>query len=267
MQGFAIAGSSLIGMNGLYERIDRDDSLGYNAGIYYRNDYSGWSMLAAVTTFGSQHDWLFLDETGRGRFRQPAVRGFLPSDGEDWLHLHDQEEYDRLKKGDPALTRNEEPGSYEQGESGIIKRVKQPEELSSLQPEGIFVWKADSDGAEHSVAGHELKKHVTPKHFKAPADGPESARTEVVGLDDSKEEVRDDKAELPWQIIGLQQVDDRMREEWRGHQEEVSVGGALFVLGGILLIEYQQIIDSRLAQCFRALRFNLTPYPHQRQHL
>jgi hypothetical protein len=212
MEGFAIEGSSLIGMNGLYERLNRDESLGYNAHVYYRNHYTSWTLLAGVTALGDfldDQDWLVLDGAGRGRFKVRGGGSYLPREGAEWRHIHDQEEYERLQKGDKAFARTSgatDTGSYVEGDSGIVTRVRQG-------GEGLVLWKLDSEGTEqHLLPAHLLKKDVPPNEFKVPT-------SKLVGVDG--EGGQDDMAELPWQIIGLQVVDDQMREEWRAFQEEV----------------------------------------------
>ena len=44
-KGFTIMGSSIIEMNGLYERYERDHGLGHWAGVSWRNGQTGWLLL------------------------------------------------------------------------------------------------------------------------------------------------------------------------------------------------------------------------------
>jgi hypothetical protein len=206
-EGFYIAGSSIISMNGLYQHQRRQmdfTSPHACAQSWYKPNHEdrlrggGWTICvveqhqqeenvqpASRHKFeplaGARAEWIISDSFSRDRFGSPGG-SFLPGEGEQWQHLHRPSWYQPLKVGTKALTRGRLDGFWEEDELGIVTRVMQPRERRGQSGQTPIFWTRDRDQKEFNVQGFRLWAPETVNEHETFADNED---------------------ELPWQIVGI----------------------------------------------------------------
>ena len=147
MKAFTIDGSSLAGMNGLFERMEPDHTLPHQAQVQYLNRVSDWMLVAEATAAPSaapghvdstggaivgandppptpRPQWLLVDSVGSERFRSPGGQ-YLPNCCSAWWHSkhRDRLRSERVKRGDRAVTRIDLEGFWKAAETGVVREV------------------------------------------------------------------------------------------------------------------------------------------------
>ena len=90
--GIFVAGSSISALNGIYVKVENDNTLAHPGIMTWENADSGW-LISNVDSRGYDAlghmpmEWLLIDEEGRERF---ALEGgaYLPGCCESWKHMH-----------------------------------------------------------------------------------------------------------------------------------------------------------------------------------
>eukprot|EP00929_Paragymnodinium_shiwhaense_P048291 TRINITY_DN24431_c0_g1_i1.p1 TRINITY_DN24431_c0_g1~~TRINITY_DN24431_c0_g1_i1.p1 ORF type:complete len:618 (+),score=69.45 TRINITY_DN24431_c0_g1_i1:92-1945(+) len=218
--GFFVAGSTLLDLNGLYERSDPDPSLPHRCWRYYRNlNKQGWALaeveVRTYHAFGNRREeWVFFDADGRHRFASEGGH-YMP--GGPFQHVH--RPFRRFRIGDRAKARDELPKFWKSQEEAKIVGL----------------------GAD--------QQHPVTAHFESPA---RSFNTEAWKLDLLEGEsddagpgqavaaegtLGDDEDELPWQVVALMSEDsfEDLKRQKATHDGEVqaalaSAGDGLPVL-------------------------------------
>jgi hypothetical protein len=201
-------------MNGLYERRERDNTLGRAAGVTWINHQTGWLLLEGVKRnddgTGREIVWEIVDDTGLERFRV-AGGEYLPPGGPDWKHMHNREKYQRLKKGDMAEAKEDMESFWEAGETGKVVFIEQSGD-ENAEPSNPIHFRRSSDGKQFQVQGFRLNKIGLGENEK-------EGGAVATGAD-----AKDDEDELPWQIVGImnQEKVNEIKEQYADHQREVN---------------------------------------------
>jgi hypothetical protein len=160
---FFVGGSDLYGLNGLFERAEKDWNLPLEGAVTWRNRISGWTLLSGVTsrtskraasstptdtshTLSGRPEWHFLDAQGLDRFRCDGGE-YLPNSGRAWSHRHDLTKQ-TLRVGDRAAARDAVDGYWEKGEEGLVASV---EAVPGHTDERPVLWKRGRDGKLFNV--------------------------------------------------------------------------------------------------------------------
>lgn len=133
--GFYLGGSSVAGLDGLYRRVEQDQSLPHLPEHTYVNDESQWGMAHVYAdgseghryqaTLGGRMEWLIFDSGGRDRFGH-AGGTLLPGAGPVWRHLRRPEFAGRFRPGERVHTRTAVDPLWEANASGTVVAVEGP---------------------------------------------------------------------------------------------------------------------------------------------
>lgn len=256
-EGFFIAGSSIREMNGLYERIARDNTLPHRSHIVWGNVLNGWLIANVDATLGydspalghQQMEWLLIDPEGVERFAHEGGK-YLPGAGVDWHHFHDlnrqwggQWNKGRLRTGDKVRTHDTLRDDiknvlfWRKGEEGIVTDARLPTRETERQ--NPVTWRRDSDGREFDTPAWHIRRIGGASPFigsngKSDIGGVNgsdtfSFRKEDLALIDPQIQRDREEAELPWQVVAIMSA-ERMAEystRYRDFGEEISAAKKL----------------------------------------
>ena len=245
--GFAIAGSSIEEMNGLYIHLgERDDSLPSEGIQTWGNLGSPWVIAnvdaRSYKSLGSMPmEWVLYDGEGVARFAHQGG-AYLPGSGEEWKHLRREPFARRLRRGDRVFLKAGHAGDGLDGPRagrGVVtrapRRVKRweghwrgtahgnsggggggsglgGEDGHELEKEPIF-WRRDADGAAFRSAAWQLELEPGQEGAAAVAPGGGGGRSS--GSRGGSLAVLDDPDELPWQVRYGQKRSSTSDQPWR----------------------------------------------------
>jgi len=212
--GFFVAGSSIMGINGLYDSREPDHGLPHGCAKTYQNMDTGWVLAYVnaenegyVAAGGKATEWLLVDGNGEDRFGTVG-ESVIPGAGTAWRHLH--RKISRFHVGERIETRGTLPDVWDDRDTAVVV------DIGGKSDNPITV-RLDKNGKSISTQAWRLRR----------TDAPETATAgSLMSLDSIPQ---DDENELPWQIIAI--MAEAQMEDLRNKKREYDEGVKQALLG------------------------------------